>query len=384
MNGKPKAVAPPAGWTVSSPWCISIDPAGFVRVRLPGQAVETSFGRVLGVSQLQTGADAIARWASRGGGGLLPFGVLGNATTGENICLRDRGGQPVPPCDGPDQGNFGAIESPQFGNVALGTTGCPMFGNKSAELAVNIVLGLDHRVVPDPDGQQSNEVRDTCGVINGGSTPDTLNTFQGLANGVIEGLATGGNPLPNAFLPPRLQRTSTPISILGYPLDNKPLWQYIDPALTSPSVPASCVRSTFDNALPDFDWNGDGTPDRPESWEHMESCLLSYSAGNAVLFLETIAESPRFAYIPQFWENTWPNGNGWRHIRQFRATFVQTLWIKRGGNTAEFNPGEPFSLNGNGNISIFQLNGFLLPDAALRGTPPPGGGLNPFIPELYR
>jgi hypothetical protein len=381
-------VAPPAGWTVGSPWCISIDPAGYVRVRVPDQSVATNFGRVIGVSSLSTNADAIARWAGRAGGGILPFGVLGNATTGENICLRDHGGQPVPPCDGTDQGNFGAIESPQFGNVALGTTGCPMFANKSAELSVNIVLGLDHRVVPDSDGVAANENRDTCGQINAGNTPDTLNTFQGIANGVIEGLAIGGNPLPNAFEPPRLQRSSTRTNIVGFQLDNKPLWQYIDPALTAANVPPSCVRSTFNNALPPFDWNGDGNVDQAESWEHMENCLLAFSAGNSILFLETIQESPRFAYVPQFWEDTWPNGNGWRHIRRFRATFVQTLWIKRGGNTAEFNPGEPFNLSGNGNISIFQLNGFLLPDAALpeelRGDPPPGGGLNPFIPELYR
>ncbi|HEY7582346.1 MAG TPA: hypothetical protein VIB78_01825 [Acidimicrobiia bacterium] len=383
-------VAPPAGWAVGSPWCISIDPAGYVRVRVPDQNVATNFGRVIGVNSLSTNADAIARWAGRGGGGILPFGLLSGAPEGGNVCLRDHGGQPIPPCDGPDQGNFGAIESPQFGNVALGTTGCPMFGNKGAELSVNIAIGLDHRVVPDPDNSPSNEVRDTCAIISSGQTPDTLNTFQGLSVGTMEGLVSGGNPFPGSFSPPRLQRSATTTNIVGYQLDNKPMWEYIDPAVAAPTVPAQCVRSTFNNSLPDFDWNGDGTLDRPQSWEHMESCLLAHAGGSfGILFLETLSESPRFSYVPQFWANIWPNGNSdFRRIWRFKATFLQTLWLKKGNNVSEFNPGEQFTSPGNGNVSLFQLSGLNIPDQALpedlRGTPGPTGGLNPFIPELYR
>ena len=85
-------VAAPAGWVVQSPWCISTDPAGFVRVRLPNQIVETYFGRVLGVQELATNADAIARLAPRGGGGILPFGILATATDGTHVCLPRRNG----------------------------------------------------------------------------------------------------------------------------------------------------------------------------------------------------------------------------------------------------------------------------------------------------
>ena len=383
-------VAPPAGWTVSSPWCISIDPAGFVRVSLPGQVVDTTFGRVLGMNQLQTKADAIARWASRSGGGILPFGLLAIAGDGTHVCLRDAsGGHAEEPCDGPDAGNFGALESPLYGNVALGTsqncTGSP----KKDVLAINIALGLDHRVVPDADGLVSNELQDTCGVINGGDTPDTLNTFQGLSNGTQEGIATG--PVPGGFTP-RLQQGSNPKrSVYGFNLDDRPLWYYLDGTLATPAIPASCVKSTFDNVTqPLFDWDGDGTLDLAESFQHMSRCLTDYVAagGTTIMFLDTVGDSPRFSYVPQFWESTFPSGNGWRHILRFKSTWLQTTWWKKGGTVTPFSPGEPGVFVVGGNWALIQLSGIVIPDPSLpfdlRGTPGPGGGLNPFIPELYR
>ena len=382
-------VSPPAGWTVGSPWCVSIDPAGFVRVRLPNQVINTLFGRVVGTNQFAVHADSIARWAGRGGGGILPFGLLAGAADGGIVCLRTAPGQPIPPCTPNAAGNFGAIESPQYGNTALGTTGCPMFNTKPAELALNISIGLDHRVVPDPDSSPSYE--DKCSVIASGQAPDALNTFQGVAGGVVEGLVTGGSPLPNGF-DARLYDPAG-ITVIGYKLDNKPLWDYIDPTVTSGTVPASCVKSTFNNSQPDFDWNSDATLDRPESWEHMESCLKSHAAGSyGVLFLETLSESPRFAYVPQFWLNNWPQGNSaFRSIWRFKAAWVQTLWFEKQGSPYEFDPGEQFNAppgQGNGNTSISQLSGLVVPDQALpiplRGTPGPAGGLNPFTPELYR
>ena len=126
----------------------------------------------------------------------------------------------------------------------------------------------------------------------------------------------------------------------GRPLDDVPLWAYIDPSLVGVgaggTIPNSCVRSTFANGSnPDFDWDGDGTLDRPGSFQHMSSCLLAHAAANGpVLFLETLKESPRFSYVPQFWESTFPNGNGWRHILRFKATWLQATWWKKGATTS--------------------------------------------------
>jgi hypothetical protein len=108
-----------------------------------------------------------------------------------------------------------------------------------------------------------------------------------------------------------------------------------------------------------------------------------------VLFLETLKESPRFSYVPQFWESDFPNGNSeWRHIRSFRSTWLQATWWKKGGTITMFNPGEAGTFTAGGNWALVQLSGLLIPDGALpvdlRGTPGPSGGLDPYIPELFR
>jgi hypothetical protein len=381
-------VAAPTGWTVSSPWCISIDPAGFVRVRLPNQIVDTTFGRAIGTNQFSTNADAIARWNSRGGGGILPFALVSTAGDGTHVCLRDAsGGLAEEPCDGSDTGNFGALESPLYGNVALGTTQNCTGSPKKDLLAINIANGL-----------VGDEKRDTCPVIASGETPDTLNTFQGLSNGTQEGLATG--PVPGGFTP-RLQQGSNPKrNVYGSSLDDRPLWDYLDGSLTGfgagGTIPDSCVKSTFNNSLPDQDWSvpADGLADDAESWEHISKCLLDHVAMGAsapIMFLETIGDSPRFSYVPQFWESTLPSGNGYLHVLRFKATWLQATWWKKNATSIKvFHPGEggPSDFTGGGNWDLIQVSGMVMPDLALpiplRGTPGPAGGLSPFTPELYR
>lgn len=386
-------VAAPAGWSVGTLDCISIDGGGFVRVNLPELEFSTTFGKLMGISELQTSADAIARIASRGGG-ILPFGLLAGTGDGTHVCLRDGTGQAEEPCDGPDAGNFGAIESPHYGTQpdgpAQNCTGSP----KKDLLAVNIARGIDHRVVEDKDGSTSNENRDTCNVMDAGNAPDTLNTFTGLSNGLIEGLATG--PVPGGYTP-RLQQGSNPKrNIYGTNLDDKPLWEYLDPAVISTSgydVPAQCERSTFNNSLyPDFDWDGDGTLDRPESWEHLDDCLNAYVNGQAghpapytaQLFLPSLEESPRFAYVPQFHENSWGPGNAWQHIKNFKATWIQATWWKKGGDITVFHPGEEGTFKSKKKYDLIQLSGIVFPDATLPTELRGFGGVNPFTPELFR
>lgn len=135
-------VAAPAGWTPDTIDCISIDGGGFVRVNLPEFEFSTTFGKIMGIDELQTSADAIARIASRGGGGILPFGLLSGATDGTHVCLRDAaGGHAEEPCDGPDAGNFGAIESPHYGTQPDGPDENCNGSPKKDVLAVNIAAG---------------------------------------------------------------------------------------------------------------------------------------------------------------------------------------------------------------------------------------------------
>jgi hypothetical protein len=183
------------------------------------------------------------------------------------------------------------------------------------------------------------------------------------------------------------------VPVFGPRLDNKPLWDYIDASLDDAqgdSVPDICERDKFDNSSqPQQDWDGDGVDDNPESWQHLSACLTTYVSGSfgTPLFVETLSESPRFGYVPKFWEGSFGSGNEWLHVRQFKATWLQATWWKKGSTRVAFHPGEGGSFSGS-NYSLIHLSGIVIPDAALpeqlRGDPPPGGGLNPFQPELFR
>ena len=63
-------------------------------------------------------------------------------------------------------------------------------------------------------------------------------------------------------------------------------------------------------------------------------------ASAPIMFLDTIGDSPRFSYVPQFWESTLPSGNGFLHVLRFKSTWLQATWWKKGGTTKAFHPGE--------------------------------------------
>lgn len=377
--------------------CISTSPFGYVRVNTPDQFVDTTFGKLLGLNQITTGADAIAKIASRGRSGILPFGLPVTAGAGDHLCLSSGPtGLAVDPCTGAASGNFGTLKAPFFGNPDLGTSVNCNAASLGDTLAINIAIGIDHFVTVAPGTAAATEIRDIC--FNFGV--NTLNTDTGFPNnGVEEGLA---GPIPGsapAGARPRLANSSNTASRFDRLLDDKPLWQYINPALAGGSdVPTVCAHNTFDNSLanpfrssPDFraDWNADGTPDALESWQHMEACFDAYVGGPwQILFSDTLDESPRFSYAPQFWENSLGSGNAWLHIKQFRAVFIQGTWWKKGNAYAVFHPGEGCVGTCASNYSMKQVSGFIVPDASLptelRGDPPPFGGLNPYKFELWK
>jgi hypothetical protein len=412
-------------WTgVAQLDCISAGSGGFLHVRIPNQIVAATFGKTIGTDDLEASATATSKVAPRGEGGILPFGLLASATEGDLACLRDNStGQAKPPCDGSDSGNFGAIESLWTGaNPDLATYGihCKAKPKKDV-LQYNIAAGLDHTIVIDQDGAGGSEVQDVCSAPP--YFPDTLNTFQGISQGFEQGLVSDVMAVGSSTEEARLWRSpaSWEASIFGWDLDNKPLWDFID-APSAPGdfrdpsdvafdpttdLPRSCAGfspSGYDwdglgGPDPNQDWDGDGTVDDNESWQHMQSCLQDYVAGgySTVMLSEDLAMSSRFAYVPQFWESSWPSGNGWRHVMAFRPVFLQMLWFGTGGDKkiSIFNPGEACvkadgsSCNySNGHPgALRQLAAFYIPDGALpedlRGAGP-GGSIDPYEPQLYR
>ena len=387
-----QALTAPAGWSPVTPasWCISFDPSGFLRVRVPNQNTPTTFGRVVGTNQITTNADAIAQIEAHGGGGIRPFGLGSTTVEGSHQCLSSGpGGNSQPPCDGPVSGNFGTLKARLFGNPANPNPSNCNASPPGDVLAFNIAAGIDHFVTVDQDGLVGNEIRDNC--FNPGV--DTLNTDTGFPNnGVEEGLVTG--PVIHGQTPLLRQGANTKRDVVGNQLDDRPLWDYLNGALGAGgpnpvgSVPATCVKGTF-LAGGTFDWDGDGTLDAPGSWEHMQKCLADFVAGGytTVMFPTILEDSPRFGYLPQFWEAGLGNGNSWLHVRRFKAIWVQGLWFKKGNNWLEFQPGENCSCGGNG-YALKQMSGLIIPDNSLptllRGDPPAWGGLNPYVAELFR
>ena len=394
------ALPAPPGWTLvdAANWCISADDSkGLLRVRIPDQISQNSFGQVIGSDELITNAAAVAEISLAGAGGVLPFGLGNGATGGALECLSSGPtGNAVDPCSGGSSGNYGAIIIRQFGNATLGTPeNCPNVANPGRTLAQNIATGADHLLVTTPDTTLANEVRDyACDT----PFPNTVDVDPGFPNNSTEQGLVG--PVPGGYTP-RLQQSGPTRSVFNKTVNDVPLWTYLlaqsstgtdglpdyQGTFGAADAPASCDPASFSGAP--FDWDGDGTADPAASWQHMQRCLSDYAAGSftAVIISDTILSNvSRFAYVPQFHE-TMTNPQ-WKHIQRFRAVYLQSTAWKKGNTYEVHNPGEACTCSGNG-YSLWGLSAFTFPDAALpqelRGNPIPGSiGLNPFAASLKR
>lgn len=392
--------------------CVSYDPTGFLRLKVPDQTTDAQFAQVIGVSDLTTSAAAIANIGPRAAGGTLPFGLLSTAGDGSLQCLRDNsGGNAAPPCDGGNTGSYGNINSPVFRPPSQ----CG--GNKNALLAKNTAAGIDHNLFRDDDFNpvtqtSSDEVLDNC--YNAGV--DTLDTGTGLGQGLEDGLFSGGGFLPATYTPRLKNSPQLPASIFGESgIDNRPLWDYFtfDPAGVAPAgFPATC--GGFDGGQADWDaayWISVGNPEPApvnepnRSYQHLAQCLSDYAAlatppqlfGDEDGPRPYLGDTPRFAYAPKFHEAGWPPGASQpRHIDAFKAVFVQTLWFGTGNlnNVKIFSPGEACITVGGSACSyssnagnLRQITGWIIPDTALpeelRGSNA-GGRVVPSSVSLFR
>ncbi len=370
--------------------CVSFaDNLQRMRVRLPNVPVDAAFGPVLGVQELPTTATAVVLLKLHASGDVLPFGLSTNAAANTEVCLKS-GVNPLPtdPCDGPASGNFGYIEITNFGNeseeyqTVLDCTG------DNAMMVRNIVTGVDHPLGYEPNPPPpvvEDRDRDRCNEgppNNWNARPYTVISQPGtpswvLGAGLVEGMADG--PM---FRPGRLTQTDNGTeSILGFDLDNKPLWEFINGGLTAAAngIPPICERNTFNGGT--NDWDGDGLPEPNQSHEHMIACIDAFkamvSAGGTPAPLFTLdsdgdpdnaeydlQRSPRWAAVPQMWSLDINNGTGPHDIKLMRPVFIQTLFACQGGSCGQFNPGETPDVAGNGN-NIDAMTAILLPDEIL-------------------
>lgn len=423
----------PAGWAgVSTPTasvgtldCVS-QTSSLLRVRIPDQLTETSFGKVLGFQSVSTHAVAIAKSEINSPvPPVVPFGISGAAGSGELCFVSSSTGTVAPPCSGPSAGTFGTVLSELFGDFV----GVPDCGNPTATqtIAVNTAIGIDHLidVWPNTDGVvvagsshpgdglvldtlvETN--RDACDLVGGHAVPvdgiplNTVLVDTGFPSGAVEsGLVSNDTFYGHGS---RLQRWSevgnpnrTVVAKRGgggtvkWVLDNRGPWYYLAPG--AEAVDLSCGRAGY-ATLPTY---GPGS-----KVERFNTCLSAYVStsppSTIVLFDESIGDSPRFVWAPQFWYQLSTTGLSWQPVREFRMSFLGGVWFK-GGSPADilvFYPDEEFDdtvgpelclKNGPDNchqLSLWQISAWVLPDSAI----PPSvqnqlvGSANPRIPSLW-
>ena len=374
--------------------CISFSAFhGRVRVLLPTRKVHAMLASAAGFRDIPVSALAEASVIPDGfGAGVLPFGLTGSAAANGEVCLKT-GSQPnLPPCNGPADGNFGTLDFSWFGNPLTGTpTSCA--GGTQTRLAGNILLGVDHALdaynypdsTPPETGDITRDDRAMCLASDPLAYPNQTTSQTGLGSNLDDGLVVGatiGAHTYNGRLarvpagwPTKLIRKTLP------QLDNRPLWDFIDPALTS-GIPSTCRRSVV------------------TSKATMQTCFNDYVAGSYSTPLFTVdtmpstpgpdlQSSPRFAFVPELWETTWGSGgSGAYEFKRFRPVFIQTLYFKcnsgSGGCSGIFDPGETYTgvpLNRNDTleaITALQIPINALPDV-VRNTMPGFFKGNPHI-----
>jgi hypothetical protein len=287
-------------------------------------------------------------------------------------------------------GNFGYLDSPWFGNPALGTTQNCTTQQKTV-ITNDIAVGLDHVVVPIGATARRD---DTCPYTLEAPPDHMFTQTGGTPNAYLDPPMVSGSAFSDGR-PARLQRVpagSWPTrTVGGNRLDDQPLWSFIDPNLTAPTIPASCQRASF---------NGAGA-----TKAHMVQCLTNYRTsvlafpGTPALF--TVASKPprctgasydiqcsaRFAFVPQSKQDlTGCTGSCDFDVLGFLPVFVQSAFFDcNGGSCDRFDPGLSFSGKGK---TLDAISGFVfdsvtqqaLPRAVV--SPGPGGPLTGLPPAL--
>jgi hypothetical protein len=320
--------------------CISFNnPITRVRVRLPDLNVATYFAGVMGIDELHTHAAAEVELVPDNLGGLLPFGLPSANAEDAEICLKGENQPTLPPCDGGEEGNFGNLDVATYGNSVLGTsTMCN--GDTQNRLSGNIALGVDHLLSTYSSGTPISD-RDECPDL--AVAPNEIMAQTGVGSSLDQGLITGLTVNGHAVAG-RLTRGPWADRNVrgGWTLDDRPLWDFIDPSLTAAEVPAECVPGTI------------------SSRAHMTQCIDAYRRGHYTVALFTrdddgdlrpdILQSPRMAWVPQLHAQVWgePDDTPQRYrIRAFLPVFIQTLYFSCSNNAhgpagcdGYFNPGE--------------------------------------------
>ncbi|MDH4118665.1 MAG: Tad domain-containing protein [Acidimicrobiia bacterium] len=347
------------GVTNGSP-CISFS-ADFtkVRVRIPDQDTETTFGRALGRDTITTFAAAEASLGpSFGSSGGFPAGAFSGTAAGSQFCIKSA----TPgssDCDTSSTGNFADFQPYFYTNLSPGgiDTTC-VSGLAPAPLARAMADGIDHRL------GRTDVIRPVGTRVNGASCPGTpgphlpyqVNSGSGYSNNdITEGLITGGSY--DGAYNGRLDRgpyQDAAAIIFGRTIDNRPLWAFIR---SGSGLAASCVSARSLPVNPTYT-----TAAQWDTAKNLMASCLHDETGE--LFTSTIANSARMTTVPVF-HQTGPLGSNacCYDIKGGLPVFIESLWVP---STA------PITCSGQ--IVIDAGSGTCRHDAGMQGTigGPPG------------
>lgn len=284
------------------------------RVRLPDQSVDTTFGAVLGITEISTGAFAEATIETEPEGKVIPFGLFAGAN-GES-CIGDTAGPALPPpCDGPAIGQFGPFVS----HFYVDPFQCINNG-----FIVNVALGLDHNL-----GSFSNsyapgdtEIFEGCtaGVPDG--TPNTVEPSPGNQVGnIAQGLFGSGNIFGRAFTGRLVDGGgSASIEATGIGpvnINNEPIWQFFIPGSSCHTAVAAAADDIARKAA-------------------SEGCLIAWN-GVEPLFVGNFLDARRVAFVPRYFETVAGPGVDY-HIQENIPVYLESVYIQDGGTWVIHHP----------------------------------------------
>lgn len=338
----PQALAAPTDsipGIVNGSQCISLGDSddgiagGRLRVRVPVQTTDTVFGKLLGVTGLDTDAAAEVQLDGTFASGAFPSGVFSGAGAGDFFCIKT-GTSGQASCGNPSTGDFGNFQPYFYTELAPGnpSTYCTS-GNQVAPLARSIADGIDHFLGTSPTPVGTRRNGGDCPGFAGPFFPNRVDSGGGNStNDVSDGLVKGGN-YDGAYTG-RLTRRIWPAgtygtaSIFTFPIDNRPLWNYIDTSIGG--LPASCIAA----AAGPINHNNSANPVAELAFTTAQTDLtncLSDAATPDNLFVSDLYQSPRLTLVPRYWETTALGSNACCYnIKDFVPIFIDGIWTPEG------------------------------------------------------
>ena len=280
------------------------------RVRLPIDAVDTTFGRIIGFNEINVRTTAEAVQVVEASADILPLTV----GVGKSVCLfSEQAPQTVPPCDGPMTGFFGYLDVALHGSPPTqkdNPTTCQL-GNAGLRVGINITKGADHLMEAyDPPTTPVVDDWAPCPNLSENVNHVHIQTGSpggGINDGLIDGVS--GSILGQAFGPADGRLIPVPLvsvddtDVRGVTLDNTPLWEYlIDPNCGWSAPPIGLV----------------------DTHQKMIDCLDDWIPAVGTIFDVTIEEHKRFGAVPVF--IPFPSMNTDYPIDDFVPVWIETIY----------------------------------------------------------